>query len=116
MKSEDWKRVKRGQLLILARTDIGVVKVTVIELDVAVEVTAPTYRREYPWGKTVQSGTVKIRYNNTQIIENLRNLIKYDVAVFAQLKKAYRDWQSYKILANYYREAFTTLISEETAK
>lgn len=116
MKSEDWKRVKRGQTLILARTDIGVVKATVIELDVAVEVTAPTYRKEFPWGKTKDTGTVKLKYNNTVIIENLQNLIKYDPAVFAKLKTAYGKWKSYQNVAAYYREAFTTLINEETAK
>lgn len=116
MKSEDWKRVKRGQTLILARRDIGVVKATVIEIDIEVEVTRPTYRKERPWGLTAESGTVKLRYDDTELIENLQNLTKYTSEVFVRLKKAYDLWRAYYTGAAAYEESFLTLISEETAK
>lgn len=116
IKSEEWGRVKRGQTLILANTTLGVLKVTVIELDVEVEVTHPTYRKENPWGLTAQTGSVKIRYNETETMENLQNLMKYSPGLFARLRKAYNDWQQYNDYAVAYREVFTTLISEEIAK
>lgn len=116
MKSEDWKRVKRGQTLILARKDLGVVKATVVEIDIDVEVTYPTYRKEKPWGLTAETGTVKLHYDDTELIENLQNLIKYSSGVFARLKKAYDDWKTYKDYADAYEESFLTLISAEAAK
>lgn len=116
MKGEDWKRVKRGQTLILARKDIGVVKATVIEIDIEVEVTVPTYRKEKPWGLTAETGTVKLKYDDTEIIENLQNLIKYSSDVFTRLKKAYDDWRTYNTYAAAYEESFLTLIFTETAK
>lgn len=116
MKSEEWKRVKRGQMLILANTTVGVVKATVIELDIEVEVTYPTYRKERPWGLTAESGTVKIQYDETEAIVNLQDLIKYSPGLFARLRKAYNDWQQYNDYAVAYQESFNTLISEESAK
>lgn len=116
MKSEDWKRVKRGQTLILARKDIGVVKATVIEIDIEVEVTRPTYRKEKPWGLTAETGTVKLRVDDTELIENLQNLVKYSSSVFVRLKKAYDDWKAYYDSAAAYEEAFTSLINEEAAE
>jgi len=116
MKSEDWKRVKRGQTLILARKDIGVVKATVIEIDLEVEVTRPTYRKEKPWGLTAETGTVKLRVDDTEIIENLQNLMKYTSEVFVRLKKAYDTWKTYKMAAAAYEEDFTSLINEEAAE
>jgi len=116
LKSEEWKRVRRGQTLILANTTVGVVKATVIELDVEVEVTHPTYRKERPWGLTAESGTVKLRYGETEIIENLQNLMKYSPGRFAHLARAYDLWDTYTNYAAAYRDAFNTLISEESAK
>lgn len=116
MKSEEWNRVREGQTLILANTTLGVLKVTVVELDVEVEVTHPTYRKERPWGLTAESGTVKIRHNETEAIENLQNLIKYEPGLFTRLKSAYDEWKTYNTMAAAYKESFTTLITTETAK
>ena len=116
MKSEDWGRVKRGQTLILANTIVGVLKVTVLELDVEVEVTHPTYRKENPWGLTAQTGSVKIKYDETETMENLQNLMKYSPGRFSNLARAYDLWVTYRNYATAYREAFNTLISEESAK
>lgn len=92
------------------------VKATVIEIDIDVEVTYPTYRKEKPWGLTAESGTLRLRVDDTELIENLQNLIKYTSSVFTRLKKAYDDWRTYKDYADAYEESFLTLISTETAK
>jgi len=116
VKSEDWKRVKRGQTLILARKDLGVVKATVVEIDIEVEVTHPTYRKERPWGLTAETGTLKLRVDDTELIENLQNLVKYSSGVFMRLKQAYDTWKTCKDYADAYEESFSTLISVEAAK
>lgn len=114
MKFENWKRVKVHQWLILAREDVGAVKCEVIEVDVKIAEPLPTFHYDYPYGKTAEKGTIKIRYVKNKVIleevENLADLIAYVPAILRELEEAYSKWQTYKDLADTYKEGFDTLI------
>ena len=114
MKFEDWKNVKVHQLLILANEEVGAVKCEVIEIDVKIVETLPTYHYEFPYGKTVLQGIVKIRYSKNGVIQeevaNLADLVAYLPATLKELSDAYSEWQKYDVLANTYKEEFNTLI------
>lgn len=116
MRSQDWKDVREGQTLILTDQYLGVLKVTVIEVDVAVEVTEPTYRKEYPWGKTATTGTIKIRYDSTETVANLADLIKYKTQTYNMLKRAHDRYLTYQTSADAYLETFNTEVIEARAE
>ena len=116
MKSEDWKRVKVHQWLIYPTETIGVVKCEVIEVDVKIAEPLPTFHYDYPYGKTAETGTVKIRYTLNdvpqEVIENLANLVAYSETAFRELQSAYEKWQQYLGYAENLKENFLTLIQQ----
>ena len=118
MKAEDWKLVKRHDVLIYATDLIGVVKCEVTEIDIKVEERRPTLHWGYPYGKTADTGALKIKYELNGVaqehVENLENLIRFNQAIYAELIRAYQQWQTYHEAAQTYKEAFTTLIQEKT--
>lgn len=120
MKSENWKKVKVHQWLILAREDVGAVKCEVIEVDVKIAEPLPTFHYDYPYGLTALKGTVKIRYTKNdvvqEVVENLADLVAYSETVYRELAAAYNLWQAYLNTANSYKETFNTLIQNRKAE
>jgi len=120
MKSEDWKRVKVHQWLIYPTEIYGVLKCEVIEVDVKIAEPLPTFHYDYPYGKTAETGTVKIKYTLNDVvheeIENLANLVAYSETAFRELLKAYNLWQAYLNTANSYKAEFLTLIQNRKAE
>jgi hypothetical protein len=114
MKSKDWKNVKVHQWLILAREETGVFKCEVIEVDVKIAEPLPTFHYDYPYGKTSEKGTVKIRYTLNdviqEVVDNLADLVAYSETAFRELTRAYNEWQAYLNTANSYKEVFNTLV------
>lgn len=116
MKEEDWGKVRVGQTLILADRTLGVLRCTVKEIDVAVELEDPTYRKAYPWGLTATSGTVRVMCDGVERIWNLRTLVAYKGGVFSSLRKAWDDYQKYSDYASAYLEVFQSLATQEQAR
>lgn len=114
MKASDWKNVKRHQVLVYAREEIGVVKAEVTEIDVKVRETVPTLHWDYPYGLTKDSGAVKIKYELNGVVqeevENLSQLITWNSRIYQELLKAYNSWQQYKIMSDAYKETFLSTI------
>jgi len=120
MKSEDWKRVKVHQWLIYPTEIYGVLKCEVIEVDVKIAEPLPTFHYDYPYGKTAETGTVKIKYTLNDVvheeIENLANLVAYSETAYRELLRAYNEWQAYLNTANSYKETYLTMIEEKRAE
>ena len=110
MKTELWSKVKRGDYLIYADETDGVQKVKVTEIDIAVETLEPEYKKEQPYGLTAEKGYVRIYWKadgiEYNIVENLANLIRFNLTWYTKLKKAYDDWQKVEASARTYKETF----------
>ena len=106
MKSEFWSKVKRGDYLIYANLDDGVQKVKVTEIDITIEVFEPEYKKEQPYGLTAETGIVKIKVDEIELVENLANLIRFNLTWFGHLKAAYDKWQEYRATADVFKEVF----------
>ena len=112
MKSELWEKVKVGSWVIYADQDAGVWKAKVVEVDIRIYEPGEPSRWGYPYGKTAETGTVKIRYNETEIYENLENLVTYGPVKLAKLKKDWNRWRAGKAEADVYKETFLARIQE----
>jgi len=116
MKEAEWKHVKRGQVLIYADLDDGVQKAIVTEIDITVTVTDPVFKREQPYGLTADQGYVKIKYDDTEIVENLTNLIKFDLTVLRRLEQAWKEYNEYKGYMEEAEQAFKGMVTENQRK
>jgi len=116
LKSADWKYVKVGDYLIYADEDEGVKKAQVIEIDIKVEAFEPTWHYDYPYGLTTETGVVKIKYDETELVANLADLIKFNNADFRRLEQAWREWQDEKDEAEDLKDDFITERSVLRAK
>jgi len=112
MKAAEWKYVKVGNYVIYADEDDGVQKAQVIEIDIKETVEKPTLHFDYPYGKTADSGVVKIKYNENEAVINLANLVKWNPTYYRQLEKAWREWQEYKAAAESLKDTFIELRAE----
>ena len=112
MKRELWPKIKVGSWVIYADEYAGVFKAKVIETDIRVYEPGTPSRWGYPYGMTEKTGTVKIRYDTQELIENLANLVKYGPAKFEKLRRAWQEWQTVKRDAEAYREAFLDLAQQ----
>jgi hypothetical protein len=112
MKSAEWKYVKVGNYVIYADEDDGVHKAQVIETDIKETVEKPYLHFDYPYGKTAETGVVKIKYNENELVANLADLVKFNPTYFRQLEKAWREWQNQKVTAEMLKDEFTALRSE----
>jgi len=112
LKAELWPKVKEGDYLIYADEYDGVFKAKVIETDITIETYEPEYRREQPYGLTAETGYVKIKYNEKELIENLANLIRFVDAWYRRLKKIWDEYQQKKSEAEDELDAFTELRAE----
>ena len=112
MKRELWPKVKVGSWVIYADEDAGVQKARVTEVDIKIYEPGEPSRWGYPYGKTKDTGTVKIRYDETELIENLADLITYGPTKFRKLRK---DWTSLAAAKDSFentREIFMARIQE----
>ena len=120
MKSKDWKDVKVHQWLIYPTEEYGVLKCEVVEVDVKIVETLPTYHYERPYGLTKDTGTVKIKFTYEEVvreeIQNLANLVAYSDTAFRELLRAYNEWVAYQNTATSYRETYLELIQKRTAE
>ena len=106
MKTELWSKVKRGDYLIYANLDDGVQKAKVTEIDITIEVFEPEYKKEQPYGLTAETGIVKIKVGEIELVENLANLIRFNLRYYRDLRQAWSTWQLAKIETEAYKEAF----------
>lgn len=112
MKRELWPKVKAGSWVIYADEDAGVHKAKVTEVDIKLYEPGEPSRWGHPYGLTKDTGAVKIRYDETEIIENLADLVTYGATKFRQLRQAWEKWQAVKASADSYEEAFQAMRQE----
>ena len=112
MKSELWEKVKVGSWVIYADQDAGVFKAKVIETDIKIYEPGEPSVWGHPYGLTAETGTVKIRYNETELLENLENLITYGPAKLAKLKKDWNRWRAQQASSDALKETFLARIQE----
>ena len=112
MKRELWPKVKVGTWVIYADEDLGVHKAKVTEIDVKIYEPGEPSRWGYPYGKTKDTGTVRIRYDETELIHNLADLISYGPAKYAKLRKDWQKLAASKAETEMIRETFRARILE----
>ena len=109
MKSELWSKVKRGDYLIYADEYDGVQKAKVTEIDISIEIFEPEYKKEQPWGLTAETGYVRIKVGEIEIVQNLASLIRFVPSWHDELLRSYKKYEYHKALAEAATEAFTSL-------
>ena len=112
MKEEYWRLVKAGDYFILANIFDGVKRVRVTEVDVRVLYETPTTYYATPYGLTKDTGRVKVRVNDTEQIEELRNLITYSSIDLHLLQRLYENYAAAKAAMEAAEEVFTAKIQE----
>ena len=112
MKRELWPRVKVGSFVIYADEYDGVHRAKVVETDIKIYEPGTPTRWGYPYGKTSETGTVRIQYDERRLIHNLAELVPYSPWKLGRLRKAWNTYQSAKATAESYREAFLTRVAE----
>lgn len=112
VESELWNQVKVGDWLIYADRYEGPYKVLIVEIDIKMYEEGPPARWEYPYGLTAETGTVKIKRDDTETYENLANLIKFSNAYWIALLKAWEKYRAKKVLSDEYLETFLGLVTE----
>jgi len=112
LKSELWASVKRGDFVIYADEYEGVFRAKIVELDIALKTVGKVTEITYPYGKTAETGTVRIQYDSKQLITNLRDLIEHSPARLWSLQQAWEKWQTEKSEADELRAEFLKLASE----
>lgn len=110
MKRELWRTVKRGTWLIYADEYEGVYRCMVTEVDIRIYEPGTPSRWGNPYGLTAQTGTVKIRYDEGEKIENLANLVAYSSGKLMVLRRDWNRWQKVKASAEAYRETYLARI------
>ena len=115
MKRELWPKVKPGSWVIYADEDAGVHKARVTEVDIKIYEEGAPSRWGYPYGLTKDTGTVKIRYDETELIHNLADLITYGPTKYAKLRKDWQKLMASKATTEAYRETFQARITEYRA-
>lgn len=104
--------MKPGTLVIYADPDHGIFRAKITEIDIRVEDPTVVTRWGYPYGKTATRGTVRIKFDTQEIIENLANLVVHGPAKLAKLRRAWNNWQAAKATATAYEEAYNQLLQE----
>ena len=112
MKSEYWDGMRRGDWVIYANEYDGVHRAKIIEVDIRLYDPGLPSKWGYPYGLTAETGTVKIRYDTTEKIENLENLLAYIPGNISKLKKAWNQMQAAKAKATSITEAFLMKVRE----
>lgn len=112
MKRALWPQIKVGSFVVYADRYRGVYKAKVTEIDVKVYEPGEPSRWGYPYGKTTETGACKISYNETEILENLENLVAYTPFKLGKLRRAWTKYQDSKATTDLYEEQYLTLIQE----
>ena len=112
MKSEYWDGMRRGDWVIYADEYEGVHRAKITEIDIKIYDPGLPSKWGYPYGRTAETGTVKIRYDTTTKIENLENLLAFIPANLTALQKAWATMVAAKAKAETYTEAFLTRVQE----
>ena len=120
MKRELWKAARTGDLVVYADRYDGVFRAKIVEVDIHIYEKGAPSSWGYPYGKTAESGTVKLEYETLvagrrvkqQKIENLMNLIVYSAGRLGQLKKKWNLWQVAKSKATDLEHQFLVKIEE----
>lgn len=112
MKSELWSKVKAGDYLIYADEYAGVFKAKVTEVDITIETFEPEYKKEQPYGLTAETGIVRIRYDETELTENLANLIRFNLTWYTTLKKMWNVYQKHKETMETWLDTFVSKRAE----
>jgi len=112
LKKELWARVQAGDWLIYADEYDGVHKVKVAEVDITQYEPGPPAREAQPWGLTAETGTVKIQYDAVERIENLADLIPWNLSRFQALERAWKDLQAAKATAEDLGVKFNTQVAD----
>jgi len=106
MKKEKWREVKVTDLVIYADEFDGVHKAVVKEVDIKVSLRERPAIYGYPYGKTAESGTVRIQYDHNDLICSLEQLIEYRVATLAQLARLWSQWKKVQNMALGWRSEY----------
>ena len=123
LKRELWKAVKSGDLVVYADQFDGVFRAKIVETDIRVSARAEAGGFGYPYGKTAETGTVKIEWETVVAghrvkqsgIENLANLIVYSAGRLGQLKRKWNSWQAAKSQAEALSAEFLVKVEEYKA-
>lgn len=116
MDRKHWAKVKPGDLVIYADEYEGVHKAKILETDIRLQEPGPPSVWSYPYGKTAETGTVKIQYDSTEVILNLAQLAVYKVATLATLERSWVAWKAQEKSAGVLRQRFLELAAEEAEK
>lgn len=116
MKRELWKRVKVGDQVLYASEyqEPTVARISVV--DIRITVLEPELHYDYPYGRTEDTGTVKISYDEVEAVENLKNLMKYSSWDRTKLLSAYNKWRLALAGANALKEDYLERVRELRAK
>jgi len=120
LKKTLWKAVKTGDLVVYADQYDGVFRAKIVEVDIRVSAREEAGGFGYPYGKTAESGTVKIEWETLVAghrvkqtgFENLENLIVYSVGRLVQLKRKWNLWQTAKSQAEGLEADFLVKVEE----
>jgi len=112
MDQQYWDGMRRGDWVIYADQYEGVHRVKIVEIDIKIREETDVTKWAYPYGLTAETGTVKIRYGDEDIIENLANLLAYTPGVINALKKAWNTWKRAEASATAYLEDFLSKVRE----
>ena len=104
--------MRRGDWVIYADQYDGVHRAKIVEVDIKIYDPGLPTKWGYPYGLTAETGTVKIRYDTTEKIENLENLLAFIPANLTILKKAWATMVAAKEQAQAITEAFYTRVRE----
>jgi len=113
LKAADWGRVRLHDRLIYADIYEGVYTCKVVQLDIQI----PGELGVFPYGKTVDTGAIKISYVKEgvtlELIENLANLVKWKDQTFRDLKDLWDTLQDEKADVTAVEADFNTELSRE---
>lgn len=104
--------MKVADYVIYSDEYVGVKQARIVEVDIRIEVTEPETHWDYPYGLTKDTGTVKIKHDDTIDVENLANLIKYSGSAMTRLQNLYDKWQAKKTIADECKETFLSKVRE----
>jgi len=116
VKRADWGRVKRGNRLIYADEYEGVFQAKVLEVDIRLYEPGEPSRYGYPYGKTEETGSVKIEFEVDRVkqerIENLANLIPYGPEKLRILEEDFNNLTEARATVTAYQQVFVGRVRE----
>ena len=105
-----------GDYLIYASPYEGVFKVLVKDVDIRVYDPDVAGNWSYPYGLTVDTGTIQVQRNSALEIQNLGDLMKWSDSVWSQLSTLWQSYVKEKAEADTALEKFSALVLTEKEK